>query len=451
MLLLKNVLGAPALILVGLLLAISSTASAQLAPAVGQPVPPAPEALSPAAPRPEAATPVVTTYATGKPAEPAQPPPASAAPTLAAAAGKGVTVTSADGNYSMMIRPRIQLRGTLAKDDAQSQLEVQVRTVRLVMAGNVLVPELKYYVQLAFGGNDFDTGSSSPVFDAFVEYTKHRDFNVRVGQFFVPFDRARTTREFGLQFVDRQGVVRELTLDRDIGIMVSSQDLLGLGNRLGYHLFIGSGDGRNRFADSKNKYGPQTPGALFVARLVARPFGAFDDDLEGDTTRTPKPKLMVGVAGAYNLSSDRDHSTYGNTYTLGTFNYTHAAADMVFKWRGFSFFHEFLYRNANKDSITRTVNGAAVSERSRSGYGYFAQVGQMLNANFEVVARAETLKGKDSVLKTVARTSGKQVGGGLNCYLNGHFFKMQADYFYVFGDDAGRGQHVARIQLDASF
>jgi hypothetical protein len=351
----------------------------------------------------------------------------------------------------MMIRPRVQLRGTVTKDDAASQLEIQVRTLRLVMAGNVLSPDLKYYVQLAFGGNDFDTGSASPVFDAFVEYTKYRDFNLRVGQYFVPFDRARTTREFGLQFVDRQGVVRELTLDRDIGIMLSSQDLLGLGSRLGYNLFVGSGDGRNRFADSKNPYGPQKPGALFVARLVARPFGAFDDDFEGDLTRSPKPKLMLGVAGAYNLSSDRDHSTYGTTYTTGTFNYVHAAADMVFKWKGFSFFQEFLYRDANKASHTRTINGAAVTERSRSGYGYFAQVGQMVTKQLEIVARAETMKGKDSVLKALARTSGRQVGGGSNFYLNGHFFKLQADYFYVFGDDVGRGQHVARLQLDASF
>ncbi|HEX5660961.1 MAG TPA: porin [Polyangiales bacterium] len=359
-------------------------------------------------------------------------------------------MSNADGSYSLMIRPRIQLRSTLTKDDAASQLEIQVRTLRLVMAGNVFTPDLKYYIQLAFGGNDFDT-NSSPIFDAFIEYTKFRDFNIRLGQYFVPFDRARTTREFGLQFVDRQGVVRELTLDRDIGIMLSSQDVLGLGNRLGYHLFVGSGDGRNRFADSKNVNGPQKPGALFIARLLARPFGAFDDDLEGDTTRTPKPKLMIGVAAGYNLSSDRDHSTFGTTYTLGTFNYVHAAADIVFKWKGFSFFQEFLYRDANKASNTGTVNGMPVTERSRSGYGYFAQAGQMVTRQLEIVARAETLKGKDSVLKALARTSGKQVGGGANLYLNSHYFKFQADYFYVFGDDFGRGQHVARLQFDASF
>lgn len=365
--------------------------------------------------------------------------------------GKGVSITSADKRFQIGLRSRVQLRTTLQKDDSQTQLEAQVRTLRFVIAGYALVPELKYTIQLAFGAGDFDNGNASPVFDAFVEYTKLRDLNVRVGQYFVPFDRARTIREFALQFVDRQGVVRELTLDRDVGVMLSSQDLFGLGGTLGYHLFVGGGDGRNRIADSKNKYGPQTPGMLVVGRLIARPFGAFDDDQEGDVTRSAKPHLALGVAAAYNISSDRDKSTYGATYTLGTYNYTHLAADVVFKWHGFSLLSEFLYREANREQRVAAVAGQSVTERSRSGRGFFAQVGQMVTSQLEVVARAEKLWGTDRALREVARASGRQVGGGLNLYLNAHALKLQSDYFYVFGNDIGKGAHVARLQLDASF
>ena len=49
------------------------------------------------------------------------------------------------------------------------------------------------------------------------------------------------------------------------------------------------------------------------------------------------------------------------------------------------------------------------------------------------------------------QAQGRQLGGGVNLYLNGHFFKVQADYFYQFGDDIGTGRHVARLQLDATF
>ncbi|MDB4977283.1 MAG: Phosphate-selective porin and superfamily [Myxococcaceae bacterium] len=382
---------------------------------------------------------------TGEPLEP---------PTFTAAAGKGLIATSADKRFQIGLRPRVQLRTTLNKNDDASQLQATVNTLRLTIAGYALSPDLKYFIQFAFGPGDFD-GNSSPIFDAYVEYSGMRDLNVRVGQYFVPLDRARTIREFALQFVDRQGVVRELSLDRDVGIMFSSQDLFGLQGRLAYNVFVGGGDGRNRLPDAKNKYGPQTPGMLSVARVIVRPFGQFDDDQEGDLTRAKNPRLAIGAAGAYNLSSDRDKSTFGNTYTLGTFNYVHAAADLVFKWRGLSVLSEFLYRKANKADHTGLVDGKMLTERSRSGYGYFAQVGQMLTRLLELTVRAETLKGTDGAsgkaLRDVARVSGRQVGGGLNLYLNGHAFKLQTDYFYMFGEHFRTGAHVARLQLDASF
>ena len=58
--------------------------------------------------------------------------------------------------------------------------------------------------------------------------------------------------------------------------------------------------------------------------------------------------------------------------------------------------------------------------------------------------------GTDPQLVQLVETQGKQVGAGLNVYLNGHAFKLQGDYFYIFGP-AGEPRHLARLQLDASF
>jgi hypothetical protein len=372
-----------------------------------------------------------------------------------AAAGKGLTVSSGDKRFQVTFRSRMQLRETYVHADAGDSQDVSVRTLRFWTYGYALVPELKYFIQLAFGANDFEKDSSSPVFDAYVEYVKLRDLNVRFGQYFVPFDRARTIREFALQFVDRQTVVRELSLDRDVGLMLSSTDLFGTGSRLAYNLFLGGGDGKNRVPDAKNPAGPQTPSALLVGRVIVRPFGAFDDDQEGDLTRTPSPKLALGVAGGFNKASSRDHSTYGSTYTIGTFDYAHAAADLVFKWRGFSLLAEGLMRQADQKKHTKTnADGNRVNEYSRSGFGYFVQLGQMLSERFEATARWDDLharKGTDPTLVALVNTSGRQLGTGLNYYLNGHAFKLQADYFYIFGDDIGTASHSLRAQLDASF
>ncbi|HZI11165.1 MAG TPA: porin [Myxococcus sp.] len=391
--------------------------------------------------------------------EPREPAPApekkpAAAPgaSITAAPGKGITVTSEDGKFSSTLRTRVQMRatGTGVKPQPgqprQWTQEANVRTVRLTLQGHVLSPDLKYNVQLALGGNDFETGSSTPLFDAWVEYTGIRDLNFRVGQFFVPFDRARTIRESSLQFVDRPGIISEMTLDRDVGVMLSSADLFGVGGRLGYNLGLFGGEGRNRFGNS-------TPGLLYTLRLYTRPFGAFDDDVEGDLKREPKPRLMLGVAGAFNQKTNRLRSTTGATSTQGTFQYVHTDVDAVFKYRGVSVLAEVLYRWAAPTSRSGTVNGQEVREYSRSGWGYLVQAGYMLNDTFEATARWDQQRaraGTDPAYITQVNQQGREVGVGLNAYLNGHAFKIQADYTRQFGR-AGSARQLVRLQLDASF
>jgi hypothetical protein len=362
--------------------------------------------------------------------------------------GKGITVRATDDSYASTLRFRVQIRDTFAQDPRGfGTNEAVIKTLRLVDHGHVLDPSLRYVIQLAFGAGDFEKDVASPIFDAYVEYTKARDFNLRVGQSFVPFDRARTTREFALQLVDRQQIVREMTLDRDVGVMVSSSDFLGTGGVLSYNLFAGGGEGKNRF-------GGQKPGPLLVARVSVRPFGAFDDDQEADIERLPRPRLAIGVGAAENHGTNRQQSTYGTTFQTGTATYRHGAADVVFKWAGFSLLAEGLLRKAGHDAIDGIVDGKPVREWTRSGYGYFVQAGMMTMPRLEVVGRWEQMfaySGTDPAFVKLVGAQGKQLGGGANLYVSGHLFKIQGDYFYGFGDDASEAYHTARVQLDATF
>ncbi len=63
--------------------------------------------------------------------------------------------------------------------------------------------------------------------------------------------------------------------------------------------------------------------------------------------------------------------------------------------------------------------------------------------------RVTVTPGRGLTVKTAAATQGRQLGGGVN----GHAFKMQADYFSIWGPSTplGAGRHVARVVLDASF
>ncbi|WP_437574565.1 porin [Sorangium sp. So ce887] len=366
---------------------------------------------------------------------------------VTAAPGKGFTVRAADDSFSSTIRARVQIRETLTHTAEDDTNEINIKTVRLTTSGHVVSPDLKYNVQLAFGGNDFEKDSASPVFDAFVEYTGIRDLNVRVGQFLTPFNRARTLREVSLQQTERPIAVRELNLDRDVGLMFSSPDLFGLGGKLSYNLFVGGGEGRNRFGGQKH-------GPLAVARLAVHPFGAFDDDQDGDLKREAKPRLAVGVTGAYNHQTNRQNSTFGTTLSLGAADYLHGAADLVFKYAGFSLSAEAVVRHAERDSFEGEIDGAPARQWTRSGYGYFVQSGFLLTERVEVAARWDQIfaeRGTDPKLVELVDTQGKQVGGGLNYYLNGYALKLQGDYFYIFGNDASEGRHVGRLQLDATF
>jgi hypothetical protein len=113
----------------------------------------------------------------------------AAAVSVSAAPGKGVTFQSEGDRFALTLRPRIQIRETITEAASTTTSEINVRSVRLWLLGHVLSPDVKFATQLAFGGGEFDKEQPSPVFDAYVEHVGMRDANVRVGQFFVPFDR----------------------------------------------------------------------------------------------------------------------------------------------------------------------------------------------------------------------------------------------------------------------
>jgi phosphate-selective porin OprO and OprP len=374
-------------------------------------------------------------------------------PTFTAEPGKGITVASGDGNFSMNVVGRIVPRETLVEAGGKWTNEFNIRTARLNFTGNVLIPTVKYQLQLAFASNDLerDTGvakeavAPSTLLDAWIGWEAFRDLALRVGQLYVPFDRARTTREFALQFVDRQIAVNELSLDRDIGIYLYSVDLFGT-TMLSYYLGVWSGDGRNRWAATR-------PGFLYTARVSFRPFGPFDDDVEGDLDRLDEIRLAIGGGFAYNTRTDRPRSTLGTPLTLGTFNYLHACGDLVFKYSGFSVFGEVLWRNnTGEDSKTGLDSkGEELTEWSRSGWGYFAQAAYMITAQLEAAVRwgeQRTIGETDPKLVKVIDEQGRELGGGLSLYLNGHRFKIQLDYFYLFGAEFSEGRHQTRLQLN---
>jgi hypothetical protein len=424
------------------------------APAAPAPVvvAPAPVVVAPAVPATPAAAPASTDIepaAAVYPEEPAAAPPRPVAD-ISAAPGKGFTIKYGDA-FSFNLRSRFQLRYQLdipPEDDAGDRNYTQlinVGTARLWFSGNAFVPELTYMLQLAVAGRDYRDGATSPIFDAYVDWKLDRDFSIRAGQFFVPFDRLRTVREFALQMADRPVAIGELTLDRDVGVVFYSEKFLG--SPFTWRTGVFGGGGTNLSTGKE-------AGVLLMARLELRPLGPIDDDSEGDLERRSKPGLAVGAGIARNWNTNRQRSTTGVTFAGGTTDYLHLAADAVFKWQGFALQLEYLWKDDTDDvDAIRSVNaaGAAVTEWTRSASAWVAQASYTFDPPFEVVGRYSRLyafSGTDPRL-----VDADEVGAGVNYYINGHQFKIQADWIAKVPteQDFKDAVHVAHLQLDATF
>jgi phosphate-selective porin OprO/OprP len=380
--------------------------------------------------------------------------------------GNGVTLSSANGRYSLQVRARLQFRYDLDhpnfEDEATSHV-FQIRRARVVLAGNVFSPHIRYQFQFGFSPRDMandipsdleDSIRRNPLRDARLEFTRLRDFTIWAGQMKVPFSRERVISSSNLSMVDRSLVNAELSLDRDIGVAAISKDIGGLG-KLAYYAGVFLGEGRNSFES-------QDTGLLYVGRFEVNPFGQFEDYVEGDGERSEKPGLSLGAAYAFH---DRAHAARGvggnPPADGGTTNFHHFTADVVFKWWGVSLLTSFHLRRGFD-----RVNGGALdaddmpipTAPARQGIGWLGQLGWVVpKIPLEFVGRyglSRNIYGDQST-----QPDADEVGAGINWYFVGHNLKLQLDYFRLwdgslaasYGEQARLGTDRIRVQVQLYF
>jgi hypothetical protein len=373
-------------------------------------------------------------------------PPGAPPPGASAHFGRGVSVTSADGRFSLTVRGRVQARATVLDDPYEEQVDIAfaIRRARLVFLGHLWSRDVQFYIQLGLAPLDLEPDQNLVVRDAVISWLGWRDLQLRVGQTKVPFNRERVISSSALQLVDRSIVNAELNLDRDIGIHLFSNDLFGLAGRLGYQLSLTGGDGRNR--------ANRGTGLLYVARLQVQPLGAFDPAdsySEADISRNPRPRLSLGAGFGYNQGSRRAFSTHGTFFQAHTFDQYHAEADLIFKQKGFSVQAELLYRQARQGAQTTLIEGELVTDIARSGWGYMLQAGYVFPSMWEVAARWAELIPTERVESVL--DARRELTVGASYYFSEHNLKVQADYGYLFGRDLPRGHHMARVQTQLFF
>jgi len=364
--------------------------------------------------------------------------------------GKGVEINSADDKFQLRIRVRVQMLYTYVHDENLGPNEgdepeanlndFRLRRARFIFQGTFFGKDNQYKLEIDPLRKD------NVVLDYYLDFTKNRDIQVRVGQYKISSNRQRVISSGNLQMVDRSQVNSEFSLDRDIGIDLRSRDFLGL-NKMRYVLGAASGNGLNnpQFTDFS---------MVYLVRVEYLPMGIFRDYSEVDFART-KPRLSIGATYSFFHKASQARGMVGLPFADGgTADYHFVYVDALFKARGFFAFTEFAFRTGQRNIGDITPSDPDydpdLPTDPRNGLGWMLQAGYLIpNTRFEFAGRGALIQANSKRAAT-SLNDAYGVTFSASWYFARHPFKIQADVSQLWEDTFAEGSTVFRLQLQAS-
>ncbi|HSN87583.1 MAG TPA: porin [Thermoanaerobaculia bacterium] len=338
-------------------------------------------------------------------------------------ASPGYTVGWKDGKTTIETKSskldlsnRVQIRYTQEMPEVGDDVgSFRIRRAKTKFEGWAYDKNLTYELQL----NWPDT--SNPLEDAAVNYdfTKGKKmFQLKGGQYKVPFGRQELTSSGSQEFVDRSIVSNEFARGRDIGVQLWG---LPAGGKLDWRVGLFNGNGRTVSRNDNDEY-------QYNARVTFQPFGDVKYS-ESDFESSSKP--LLALAANYE-SNDRFGATSGDDRDREITGF-----DVAFKYRGFSLFAEVF--DASNDFEVAADTDAD---------GFHAQAGYFLvPQKLEVAARIAELD------PNADRDNDEREERGIafNYFLNKHAHKLQADYRQIENKATGVEDDEFRLQYQIIF
>lgn len=370
---------------------------------------------------------------------------------------KGLEVVGKDSLFSMRIQFRMQNRAAMLtrsdEDFSAESWEFRVRRLRLKLEGFVYSPKLEYKIQLAFSRGDMDwdmtqvssvNSSVNIVRDAVIYYSPIESLKFGFGQTKLPGNRQRVVSSGDQQFADRSIVNATFNIDRDFGFFGTYQHK--------YFALMGaltSGEGRNTSQSNS--------GLSYTGRVEVLPFGRFtgkNDYIEGDLEREQKPKLSIGATYNFNDDAVRVGGQLGKDLYTKT-DMSTISLDMVFKYKGFAFYNEFMQRTS--DAPVTFNSDTSKFSTIYAGFGFLSQMSYLFKSNWEIAARfAQITPFSDiydnPVFTSVNEKQQQHIQLGVTKYLYGHRVKIQGNLLYQLTDDlkanSSSGKYGAIFQIE---
>lgn len=367
--------------------------------------------------------------------------------------GKGINIMAKDSSLSVKIGFRFQTLFVAEKSmesEGPVNKEMQIRRSRIKFDGIAFTPKLVYKAELAISNRDngsiISEGSNGAniVLDAVLKYKPVNNFAIWFGQTKLPGNRERVISSQSLQFVDRSQVNNRYNLDRDLGIQLHHSFKAGniVFKEIGA---ISMGQGRN--ITKKD-----TGGFDYTGRMEILPFGDFTnggDYFDSDLAREPKPKLSI--AGGYNFNNGaiRDQGQLGN-FVKESRDLKTIFADLMFKYRGFSFSSEFMDRQTSDPVLKDSAS------YFKTGNGLNVQGGYLLKNNLEISGRYTMVSPSSSINQGLKKPKDsesqyKEYTLCFSKYFVGHSLKVQTDIALIDEEMANDPELRFRFQVEMAF
>ena len=360
----------------------------------------------------------------------------------------GIQFKDETGNFQTNMRFRMQnlveYQSVAADNFDPRSIQMMVRRLRLRFAGHLVDPRLKYSIQLSFANRDMDWSDTQfphVVRDATIVYFLMPNWQVSYGQTKLPGNRQRVVSSGDLQFADRSIVNARFNIDRDFAIQTMYSNALK-DFHWNVRLAASSGEGRNVASIIDGQMAS-------TSRVELLPFGQFADGgdyFEGDLSREMTPKLSVGFGYSYMTNAKRLGGTIGSAVPSGILglnfpkSFGMLIADLMFKYRGFSVYGEYMRRDISNPTYTGSTSVAIYK-----GDGVNLQAGYFFWENTELVARYAVTR-PDEAIWGIQPTSGRSLAHseshyvlGYSYYIRKHRVKLQQDISYIVFENLAAG------------
>jgi hypothetical protein len=317
----------------------------------------------------------------------------ASAPVWRASLDDGLSVSSADGGFSVRLGLLVQGRYELRRSPVANTQGFDVRVVRPNLRGTLGRRWVRFFVQP-------ELADANPrLLDLQLDVQPSPLIGLRLGQFLTPFSRAFNTPVPLLQFPDFSVVNNVFRADRDTGVMLHGEPFDGRAE-WNFGAFNGNGIDRN---------GNDRFDLRWMVRLAWNPLGATSYN-ETPAVAGPTPwRLGVGVNAYTDTTTVAIPAPAGQTAgSVGDQHQDVVGADVAARGGPWTFQAEGYHR------WLRRADG------SRAGsWGAYAQSGVMLGRRFEVAARGSVLQPNEDASDVLV--SGE---GMLTAYVRGNHLKV---------------------------